>query len=122
MPIVQVNTNKDLNEIETSKLLREVSLEVSKILGKPYDDVMVIFSHCDMMMANNNSPAVFIDLRVISGLTKEKANDLSNRLGEIFQKALELDLNRMYINFFDIPAEHAWRFKNEKATCPPLKK
>jgi len=118
MPIVQVKTNQHLKKSQIADFLAEIALSVSQLMHKPEEDVKVMYSYFDIWMANSNSTAAFIDIRFVSGLDIEMAANLCNQLGVILQKHIEIDLSRVYINFFDVPEEHAWRFKNGTAVCP----
>ena len=122
MPIIQIKNNSELSKEEIRSLQKDVVSIVSRTLNKPEDDIQVLYFRTDIWMANSDQSAACIDIRFVSGLNNEIATHLCERLGTLLQKVIDIDLSRLYINFFDIPQEHAWRFKNGTPVCPPKKK
>ncbi len=121
MPIVTLKYNFEIPEDKKHNFLNAFVAVVSTTMNKPENDVQVLYSFTDIWMMNSDAPSAFFDIRFVSGLTKEIAETLSSQLAAILQTIVDIDLARININFFDIPGEHAWRFKNGKAVCPPSK-
>ncbi|MBN2001932.1 MAG: hypothetical protein JXA21_01140 [Anaerolineae bacterium] len=119
MPIVQISLNVNLVEQEKQNLHLSIARLVSEVLEKPLHDVMVSLTMADFAMGGTFEPAAFMDLRCLSGLQGE---DVPRRLCEgmlsILRRYVSIDPARVYINFFEVHPECAWRFKDGVAVCP----
>ena len=121
MPIVQISSNVDLAKHEKQALLLSVARLVSEIMEKPIQDVMVSFTPTDFVMAGNFEAAAFIDFRCLSGLQEDgRMARLCDELLNILQQYAPIDPARLYLNFFEVCPDYAWRFRNGAAVCPKL--
>ena len=119
MPIVQISLNVDLVKHEKQDLLSSVAQLVSQVMEKPIHDVMVSLTMGDFVMQGGFEPAAFIEFRCLSGL---QVDDTMKHLYEgmlgIVQQYAPVDPSRVYVNFFEVRPEHAWRFQDGVAVCP----
>ncbi|MBN1978020.1 MAG: hypothetical protein JW918_11530 [Anaerolineae bacterium] len=119
MPIVQISSNAALSTQERQDLLLSVAQLVSEVMEKPIQDVMASFTAADFAMAGSCEPAVFIDFRCLSGL---QANGVMARLCQgmldILRQYAPIDSARVYVNFFEVRPDSAWRFRDGVAVCP----
>jgi len=121
MPIVQISANVDLSRQEKQDLLLSAARLVSETMEKPIQDVMVSFTPTDFVMAGNFEAAAFIDFRCISGLQEDgRMASLCEELLDILQQYAPIDPARLYVNFFEVCPDYAWRFRNGAAVCPKL--
>ena len=119
MPIVQISSNVILSEQEIRDLLLSVARLVSEVLEKPIQDVMVSLTVADFAMNGDLGPAAFIDLRCLSGLHADgvMARLCQGMLG-ILRQFAPIDPARVYVNFFEVRPDSAWRFRDGVAVCP----
>lgn len=121
MPVVQISSNIPLVGQEKQTLLISIAQVVSKIMEKPIQDVMVALTGADFVMMDDFGPAAFIDIRCLSGLQEEgvKAR-LCEGVRDVLQQYASLDPDRVYVNFFEVSPDCAWRFRNGVPVCPPI--
>jgi phenylpyruvate tautomerase PptA (4-oxalocrotonate tautomerase family) len=119
MPIVQISSNVALSTQERQDLLIPIAQLVSEAMEKPIQDVMVSFTAADFAMAGSFEPAAFIDFRCLSGL---QADGMMARLCQgmldILRQYAPVDPARVYINFFEVRPDSAWRFLDGVPVCP----
>ena len=101
MPYVRIQTNTEINESKREDLLRQVSSEVAKELGKPESYVMVAMGpQADMMFGGSNAGCAFVELKSIS-LPHNKTTILAKLICDLMQKHLGVPPDRTYIEFSD---------------------
>ncbi len=119
MPVVRISLNVALAGQEKQTLLLSIARLVSEVMEKPIHDVMVSLTTDDFVMGGHSEPAVFIDLRCLSGL---RVDGMTKRLCEgmlnVLQQHIPIDPARVYVNFFEVLPEYAWRFCDGVAVCP----
>ena len=119
MPIVQISMNAALVEQERQALLFSVARLVSDVMVKPIRDVMVSLAEADFVMGGNVEPAAFIDFRCLSGLQVDGVMErLCGDMLGILQRYVPIDPSRVYVNFFQVSPEYAWRFRDGVPVCP----
>ena len=84
------------------KLLSGLSKIVADDLHKPVQYVMVSIEQADMALGRDSSPAAFIDLRSIGGLSKDTNAAISGHACELLGNELGIFPERVFINFADI--------------------
>jgi len=121
MPVVQISSNISLTGQEKQALLIAVARLVSKIMEKPIQDVMVALTGADFVMMEDFGPAAFIDIRCLSGLEEEGVKAcLCEGLRDVLQQCASLDPDRVYVNFFEVSPDCAWRFRDGVPVCPKI--
>jgi phenylpyruvate tautomerase PptA (4-oxalocrotonate tautomerase family) len=119
MPIVQISSNVTLSAQERQDLLLSVARLVSEVMEKPIQDVMVSLTAADFAMAGSFEPAAFIDFRCLSGLQVDGVMArLCHGMLDILRQYAPIDPARVYVNFFEVRPDGAWRFKDGVAVCP----
>lgn len=119
MPIVQIKMNVELDTQQKRDLLLSVAEFTAEIMEKPLADVMVFYTLADFVMDGSFSPAAFIDFRCLSGLQENGVTQcLCEGMLKILQRHVTIEPSRIYINFFEVCAEYAWRFRDGVAVCP----
>ena len=105
MPLFTIKTNTIINDPE--KLGLSVSREVSAMLGKPESYVMVsIMPEQTLFFGGSHEPAAFIELKSL-GLPETDTADFSNTLCQWINQQLNIDKDRIYIEFSN-PQRHMW--------------
>jgi hypothetical protein len=119
VPVVQINMNVLLDAQQKQSLLLSAARFTAEAMEKPLADVMAFYTHADFVMEGSFSPAAFIDFRCLSGLQENGVTEcLCQGMLKILQQHTEIDADRVYINFFEVSAEYAWRFRDGMAVCP----
>jgi len=107
MPYLKIQTNQTLDEDAQQALLEQASATVAEQLGKPENYVMVaIEAGQNMLFAGTTSPLAYLELKSI-GLPASATQDLSDSLCTLMAQALDVEKNRIYIEFADAP-RHLW--------------
>lgn len=119
MPIVQISSNVTLSTQGKQDLLTSIARLVSETLEKPIQDVMVSFTAADFAMAGSFEPTAFIDFRCLSGLQADGVMArLCQGMLDILRQYAPIDPARVYVNFFEVRSDSAWRFRDGAAVCP----
>lgn len=110
MPFLKLSISELLPDHTHTALLKELSINVAKILGKPEAYVMVAIDHCAMVMGGQTGPAAFVDVRSIGGLNHELNRALSKAITELLSTHVQIPAERVFLNFqvFDA-AFWGWR-------------
>ena len=107
MPYLKVSTNLDMSESDKTDFLKEASDTVSQLLSKPERYVLVeVVSNQSLSMSGTTDPAAYVELKSI-GLPESDTSGLSSDLCDFIKQSLEIDPERIYIEFINIP-RHLW--------------
>lgn len=105
MPYLKLNTNRSINSEQSQKLLGELSKLIAAETGKPERYVMIQLSSDDSMLFGGNAqPLAYLECKSI-GLTKNQAQNLAAALCQTLSTKLEIEQDRIYIEFSNCPAE-----------------
>ena|SRR6056297_1924141 len=101
MPYIKVQTNQKVEREE--ELLKRLSAEMADLLGKPESYIMTALE-ADLKMTFGGSieKAAFIEVKSI-GLKQSMTEELSQFICEFLEKELEIEQDRIYIEFADAP-------------------
>jgi phenylpyruvate tautomerase len=103
MPLLKIQTNRTLHENHGTSLVKEASEEVARLLGKPERYVMVsLESNPLMRFAGTDAPLAYLELKSI-GLPESATQSLSEALCDLVYQHLDVDRDRIYIEFTDAP-------------------
>lgn len=106
MPYLKLNTNISITDNQTPELLSQFSRLLSQETGKPERYVMVeITADKPMFFAGNNKPLAYIECKSI-GLDIAQAKTLAAAICQLLQTSLEIDSERVYIEFSDCKADY----------------
>ena len=107
MPLLKIQCNLETATGRSTELLQQASARVAEILGKPERYVMVSLEHNpDMLFSGDSAPLAYLELKSI-GLPSDRTGELSAALCELIHDALEIPLERIYIEFADAE-RHMW--------------
>ena len=101
MPYLLVQTNVSVDTKNKTALLKSLSSTTATALGKPESYVMVALEDStSMIFAGSDAPLAYLELKSI-GLPEDKTTELSSTLCSAINEALNIDTNRIYIEFAD---------------------
>ena len=107
MPFLKIQTNQTVDAADQQALMEKASALVAEQLGKPENYVMVAReTEQNMLFAGSNSPLAYLELKSI-GLPESATANLSNQLCTLMAQELDIEKNRIYIEFTDAP-RHMW--------------
>jgi phenylpyruvate tautomerase PptA (4-oxalocrotonate tautomerase family) len=107
MPYLKVCTNLSMSDSDKIEFLKQASDMVSQLLSKPERYVLIeIESDQHLSMSGSIEPAAYVELKSI-GLPEKDSAGFSADLCDFLKHALELDPERVYIEFTNIP-RHLW--------------
>ncbi len=107
MPMLSLSTNITFEPGAAQTLLKDISAQVARILGKPESYVMVRLQPGLMMsFAGNDTPCAFVELDSL-GLPEQQTADLSAQLCEFIGRQTGIAQDRIYIRFSS-PERHMW--------------
>ncbi|MFZ6029183.1 MAG: phenylpyruvate tautomerase MIF-related protein [Chloroflexota bacterium] len=119
MPVIQIKSNIAFEADAKKHLLSSVARLTADVMQKPMADVMVACLTADFIMDGKiDEAAVFVDFRSLSNVDRPTARQLCEGLLNIIQEQVPVDPARVYINFFEVCGEFAWRFRDGVAVCP----
>lgn len=112
MPYFSIETNKAIEEPVHLTMLKEASVFISKMLGKPESYVMVkIIPDEPLTFAGSSERTAFIQLKSI-GLPKDRCGEFAERICGFIDEHLRIPKDRIFIEFKDIdPKLFAWNGK-----------
>jgi phenylpyruvate tautomerase len=103
MPLLRIQTNRELSETEAKALAARASTLVSEQLGKPENYVMTsVEKNPAMQFAGTDAPLAFLELKSI-GLPESITADVSNALCQLVSAETGIAAERIYIEFTDAP-------------------
>lgn len=106
MPYLNLTTNISISETKTSELLSQFSQLLAQKTGKPEAYVMVeITVDKPMLFAGNNKPLAYLECKSI-GLSVAQTQPLAAAICQVLQTALQIDAERVYIEFSDCKADY----------------
>lgn len=107
MPLLKIQSNREVATERRLPLLQQTSAKVAEILGKPERYVMVSLEYSpDMLFGGDAAPLAYLELKSI-GLPGDRTRELSASLCRLIQDTLEIPEERVYIEFTDA-ARHLW--------------
>ena len=104
MPFLKLETTVALADDKKQALLASLSKIVAGTIGKPEQYVMVVVSPTAILMSGKPGPAAFVDIRSIGGLGGNVNHQLAQKIGDLLKEFLGVPLDRIYLNFTDVPA------------------
>ena len=109
MPLLQIQTSsKAASGGALGGLLKTLSAELARELGKPESYVMVAFeSDAELLFGGSSEPACFAALKNIGTFTPSQTERLSALLTQHLSTALSVAPNRIYLEFVNAQG-HLW--------------
>ncbi len=101
MPLVKIQYPPGINLDSFDELSDQVSKEVSSILNKSIDYVMVIFDKSNFQSFGGDSKAIslYIEVKNVGELSADITKKLSESLTHLFSNISDIDPKRIYIEF-----------------------
>lgn len=101
MPFIKVQTNQKVKKEE--ELLKKLSAEMAEQLGKPESYIMTALeANLKMTFGGSTEKTAFIEVKSI-GLKQSMTEELSQFICEFIEQELEIEQDRVYIEFADAP-------------------
>lgn len=108
MPLLSLKTNIAIDD--KPAFARQASATTARAVGKPESYVMVLVEDLQtLLFAGNDEPAAYIELKSI-GLPESETAHLSSALCQLVSEKLNIDSNRIYIEFSNAE-RHMWGWK-----------
>jgi len=112
MPYVEINTNVITSIEKKTQISQQLSCLTAGSLKKSEQYVMVCFKPVEVLLfGGNNQPAALLIVKSL-GLDKSQINQLSDELSHIINKLLNVNKDRIYINFEAPPRTH-WAYNGK---------
>ena len=106
MPLLQIQTSS--RATSPAGLLKTLSAELARELGKPESYVMVAFENdAELLFGGTSEPACFAALKNIGTFTASQTERLSALLTQHLSAALSVAPGRIYIEFVNAQG-HLW--------------
>jgi phenylpyruvate tautomerase PptA (4-oxalocrotonate tautomerase family) len=101
MPFIKVQTNQKVERKE--ELLKKLSAQMAEQLGKPESYIMTALeAELKMTFGGSTEKTAFIEVKSI-GLKQSMTEELSQFICEFMEQELEIEQDRIYIEFADAP-------------------
>ena len=106
MPLLSIHSSATKLSNEQD-FLREISIQISQLTGKPEDYVMTkLVLNVPMTFAGSNEPCALIEFKAIGSFSTSL---LSEPISKIISDKLSIPLSRIYISFEEV-APRNWGF------------
>lgn len=103
MPLLNIQTNVDLEKATADALIRTASARIANALGKPERYVMVgIEAGRTMCFGGSCERLAYLELKSID-LPEDQIAELSRLLTELIHGAIDVPTDRVYIEFTSAP-------------------
>lgn len=100
MPLIKVQTS--VTKSDVTDLLKQLSASLAKHTGKPESYVMTAFeSDVPMTFGGTIDPACYIEVKSVGSMSSMQTQAMSQDFCEQVSRALEVPMNRIYIEFAD---------------------
>jgi phenylpyruvate tautomerase PptA (4-oxalocrotonate tautomerase family) len=107
MPLLRIQTSRNIPEQGREALMRALSKAMAEGLGKQEKYVMVTVQPAlSMIMSGSDAPSVLGELRSVGSFTGEQTSALSRTLCDLLSKKLDVPTDRIYINFEGVTPTH----------------
>ena len=105
MPLLKLRTNVCIANDKTPQLMSELSQLLASETGKPERYVMVeIEGERNMLFGGSPDPLAYVECKSI-GLSAVQAKSLSQSISGVLNAQLQINADRVYIEFSNCPAE-----------------
>lgn len=105
MPLLKLRTNVSIASDKVTELMSDFSQCLANETGKPERYVMVeIDAQRNMLFGGSPEPLAYVECKSI-GLSSGQASSLSKSISQILHSQLGIDIDRVYIEFSNCPAE-----------------
>ncbi|KAI3881370.1 hypothetical protein MKX03_000055 [Papaver bracteatum] len=102
MPFLNVSTNVNLEGVDTSPILSEISKAVANIIGKSEAYVMVLLKgSVSMSFGGSEENSAFGEQTSIGGLNADVNKKLSAAIAAILEDKISVSKSRFFIKFTD---------------------
>jgi phenylpyruvate tautomerase PptA (4-oxalocrotonate tautomerase family) len=95
-----------MDEDRKNIILSQLSSMVAECFNKPETDVMIIIDEKPIMMSGKTDPAAFACLKSIGGINSLNNRTFSTKLCAFLKDQLNIEQDKIYINFVDVDAEN----------------
>ncbi len=99
MPLINIKTSYQ-DKLKSEELLREISIGISKLTGKPEKYVMALIetSH-SMTFGGSKEDCCYVEIKSIGAL---RPREMSHEICKIIYEITGISKDRVYISFEDI--------------------
>lgn len=105
MPYLKLSTNASISSQQSPKLLSDLSKLMAHETGKPERYVLVeLMENKAMLFAGTDEPLAYLECKSI-GLSASQAKSISKSVSKVLKDNLQLNGDRIYIEFSNCPAE-----------------
>ena len=105
MPLLTISSNTSIDDPQ--HLAQQASKLIADMLGKPESYIMVhVKPDQSLIFSGSNEACALVELKSL-GLTESSTPDFSNTLCHFMQEQLNINKNRVYIEFSN-PERHMW--------------
>jgi phenylpyruvate tautomerase len=108
MPLLQIQTSAPSSANAPTGLLKSLSAELARELGKPESYVMVTFSSVsELLFGGSSEPACFAALKNVGSFDPKQTERLSALLCQRLSESLGVSPGRIYLEFIEARG-HLW--------------
>ncbi len=113
MPLIKVQSSISQPEKSTvESLLKELSANLAKHLGKPESYVMTAFeSDVPMTFAGTFDPVCYVEIKSVGSMSSSQTKAMSQNFCQQIGERLGISTNRIYIEFADAKG-YMWGWNN----------
>ncbi len=105
MPLLKLRTNVSIGADKTEAVMRELSGLLAEATSKPERYVMVeVKGDRNMIFGGSTAPLAYVECKSI-GLSTAQAKSLAQSIPLLLGTELQIDSDRVYIEFSNHPAE-----------------
>ncbi len=107
MPLAKITTSVECDDEKKQALCACLSGVCAQGIGKPESYMAVMIEDGAVAsFGGKTGPFAFVELRSIGGLGREVNSKLSETICSCLEQQLDIDAERIYLNFIDVAAEN----------------
>ena len=104
MPFIQVKTNVSISDTAESLMKMQLGQAIAALPGKSESWLMAAFEgEARLWFQGTDAPAAMVEVSVYGGAPDDAYNDLTARLCDIVNSALDIPLERIYVKYAETP-------------------
>ena len=102
MPYFSIETNKQIDKVTNSDLMKKATGFLAEMMGKPEHVIMVtIKPGMPYVFAGTDEPTAYVQIKAV-GFEKDKCPEFSKQVCDFLEAEIGVTKNRVFIEFIDI--------------------
>ena len=100
MPYIENIISDKITDVQINKLNEQIAGTLMEITGKSKNSIMNSFIKAEKVYFGDNSQKIaYVHIKYLGEFTKEQKNEITLKIGNIYEKVVDFEKGNIYINF-----------------------